>query len=264
PVVRDLLPRVGRQLITYGFSDDADVRASDYQQSRGQSSFTVHRAGRDPLQVTVNLPGKHNCLNALAAIAVATDEGINDGALVHALTQFEGIGRRFQHLGSYSLPSADGEGDVMLVDDYGHHPSEVAVTIAAARAGWPERRLVIAFQPHRYSRTRDLYDDFVQVLAQADVVLLLDVYSAGEAPVAGADSRALARSLRMRGGNKLEPIYVGSQAELKQTLADLLQPGDLLLAQGAGNIGALARDLAATELQPEQLRASATQQGGHA
>lgn len=262
PVVRELLPRVGRQLITYGFSDDADVRASDYQQARGQSSFTVHRAGREPLQVTVNLPGKHNCLNALAAIAVATDEGIEDGAVVQALTKFEGIGRRFQHLGSYALAGAAGEGDVMLVDDYGHHPSEVAVTIAAARAGWPERRLVIAFQPHRYSRTRDLYDDFVQVLAQADVVLLLDVYSAGEAPVAGADSRALARSLRMRGGNKLEPIYVGSQAELKQTLADLLQPGDLLLAQGAGNIGALARDLAATELQPEQLRASAAQAGG--
>ncbi|RUO71016.1 UDP-N-acetylmuramate--L-alanine ligase [Pseudidiomarina salinarum] len=252
PVVRELLPRVGRQLVTYGFSDDADVRGSDYRQTGGQSHFVVHRRDRQPLSVTVNLPGRHNVLNALAAIAVATDEGLNDAAITRALSKFGGIGRRFQHLGSYPLERDEARGDVMLVDDYGHHPSEVAATIAAARAGWPQRRLVMAFQPHRYSRTRDLYDDFVQVLAQVDVLLLLDVYSAGEAPVSGADSRSLARSLRMRG--QVEPIYAGSRSELMAALADIVRPGDLVLAQGAGNIGTLAQELQQSALQPEVLR----------
>ncbi len=252
PVVRELLPRVGRQLLTYGFSEDADVRASDYRQVSGQSHFNVHRKGHEPLAVTVNLPGQHNVLNALAAIAVATDEGIDDEAIQAALEQFGGIGRRFQLLGSFACERDDARGEVMLIDDYGHHPTEVAATIAAARAGWPEHRIVMAFQPHRFSRTRDLYDDFVSVLSEADVLLLLDVYSAGEAPVQGADSRALAKSLRMRG--KVEPIYVGDRGELMRVLADILQPNDMLLAQGAGNIGAIARDLAATELQPEALR----------
>ncbi|WP_127347787.1 UDP-N-acetylmuramate--L-alanine ligase [Pseudidiomarina mangrovi] len=264
PVIRGLLPRVGRQLISYGFSDDADVRASDYQQNGGQSHFLVHRNDRQPLAVTVNLPGRHNVLNALAAIAVASDEGINDGAIVRALAKFGGIGRRFSVLGQFALNAQDSaaEQQVMLIDDYGHHPSEVAATIAAARAGWPERRLVMAFQPHRYSRTRDLYDDFVQVLSQVDVLLLLDVYSAGEAPISGADSRALARSLRLRG--QMEPIYVGSNDDLFAVLADVLQPGDMLFAQGAGNIGALAKELAQTQLQADSLRALGTQrQGGH-
>lgn len=263
PVIRDLLPRVGRQLITYGFSEDADVRASDYQQTAGQSHFVVHRKDRQALAVTVNLPGRHNVLNALAAIAVASDEGISDGAIVRALAKFGGIGRRFSVLGQYPLSAnAAPEQQVMLIDDYGHHPSEVAATIAAARAGWPDRRLVMAFQPHRYSRTRDLYDDFVQVLSQVDVLLLLDVYSAGEAPISGADSRALARSLRLRG--QMEPIYVGSNDELFPLLADILQPGDMLFAQGAGNIGALAKELAATQLNPETLRQRrGNSQGGH-
>lgn len=264
PVIRGLLPRVGRQLISYGFSDDADVRASDYQQTAGQSHFVVHRKERQPLTVTVNLPGRHNVLNALAAIAVASDEGISDGAIVRALAKFGGIGRRFSVLGQYALSAASAATDqqVMLIDDYGHHPSEVAATIAAARAGWPQRRLVMAFQPHRYSRTRDLYDDFVQVLSQVDVLLLLDVYSAGEVPISGADSRALARSLRLRG--QMEPIYVGSNDELFAVLADVLQPGDMLFAQGAGNIGALAKELAQTQLQADTLRARrASSQGGH-
>ncbi|MFC0445850.1 UDP-N-acetylmuramate--L-alanine ligase [Pseudidiomarina halophila] len=254
PVIRNLLSRVGRQFTTYGFSDDADVRGADYQQQGGQSHFTVHRKDKAPLTVTVNLPGRHNVLNALAAIAVATDEGIDDEAIQRALEKFDGIGRRFQLLGQYPAERDDQRGEVMLIDDYGHHPTEVAATIAAARAGWPDHRLVMAFQPHRYSRTRDLYDEFVSVLAEVDVLLLLDVYSAGEAPVQGADSRSLAKSLRLRG--KVEPIYVGDRGELMQVLADVLQPNDMLLAQGAGNIGAIARDLAATELQPDALRSA--------
>ncbi|MGQ4276631.1 UDP-N-acetylmuramate--L-alanine ligase [Pseudidiomarina sp. E22-M8] len=254
PVIRALLPRVGRQFTTYGFSDDADVRGADYRQQAGQSHFTVHRKDNAPLTVTVNLPGRHNVLNALAAIAVASDEGIADAAIQRALEKFDGIGRRFQLLGQYPSERDGQRGDVMLVDDYGHHPTEVAATIAAARAGWPEHRLVMAFQPHRYSRTRDLYDEFVSVLAEVDVLLLLDVYSAGEAPVQGADSHSLAKSLRLRG--KVEPIYVGDRGELMKVLADVLQPNDMLLAQGAGNIGAIASDLAATALQPNALRSA--------
>lgn len=260
PIVRELLPRVGRQMITYGFSEDADVRGANYHQNGGMSSFTVHRVGQKPLPVTVNLPGRHNALNALAAIAVATDEGVSDAAIIAALEKFGGIGRRFEHLGAFASEHNGRQGDVLLVDDYGHHPSEVAVTIAAARAGWPERRIVMAFQPHRYSRTRDLFDDFVNVLSEVDVLLLLDVYSAGEAPVTGADSRALARAIRMRG--QMEPIYVGDRGALYKVLADVLQPGDMLLAQGAGTIGAIARDLVATELAPGLLRTKAEQLQG--
>ena len=244
PHVRELLPRIGRQIMTYGFSDDADVRGANYRQQGEQSFFTVYRQGHEPLEVCLNLPGQHNAQNALAAIAAATDEGISDEAILAAFNKFAGIGRRFQQLGHFAAPT--GSGDILLVDDYGHHPSEVAVTIKAARTGWPERRLVMIFQPHRYSRTRDLYDEFVQVLGGADIVLLLDVYSAGESPITGADSRALAKSLRLRG--QVEPIYVGSQTELAQVLPNVLQGNDLVLTQGAGNIGALAQQLAATEL----------------
>jgi len=251
PVVQALLPRVGRQTLTYGFSEDADVQAVDYQQSGGQSHFKVIRAGHEPLALVLNLPGRHNVLNALAAVAVATDEGIADEAIQQALNRFAGIGRRFQHYGQYPIETAQGQGDVMLVDDYGHHPSEVAATIAAARAGWPDRRLVMAFQPHRYSRTRDLYEDFASVLSQVDVLLLLEVYSAGEAPVSGADSKSLCRTIRLRG--QLDPVYVASPDELSEVLADILAPGDLVMTQGAGNIGALARQLANCEMQPEKL-----------
>jgi UDP-N-acetylmuramate--alanine ligase len=253
PVNRELLPRVGRQICTYGFSEDADVRATDYTQTGNQSRFTVLRREQQPLTVELNLPGRHNVLNALAAIAVASDEGIDNQAIERALASFEGIGRRFQHYGTYPLTTDQGEGDVMLVDDYGHHPSEVAATIAAVRSGWPERRLVMCFQPHRYSRTRDLYEDFVNVLSEVDSLLLLEVYGAGEDPVAGADSRSLCRSLRQRG--TLEPHYVKAPQQLAAMLADVVQPGDLVLTQGAGNVGALARALHTARLQPAALAA---------
>ena len=254
PVVAELIPRIGRQAITYGFNEQADVRAVDYQQSGGQSRFTVLRDGHEPLAVVLNLPGRHNVLNALAAVAVATDEGVPDAALQRALDKFEGIGRRFQHYGQFVVPQwpADkkARGSVMLVDDYGHHPSEVEATIKAAREGWPEKRLVMAFQPHRYSRTRDLYEDFVNVLSQVDSLLLLEVYSAGEAAVTGADSRSLSRSIRQRG--QVEPVYVSSPDELVNVIGDMLEPNDLLLTQGAGNIGALAKRLAFDVLEQER------------
>lgn len=246
PVVRELLPRIARKAVTYGFSEDADVQALNFVQQGYSSSFTVRRQGLDDLELKVNLPGQHNVLNALAAIAVATEDEIEDAAIVKALAEFQGIGRRFQQLGEFAIDA----GDVMLVDDYGHHPSEVAATIKAARSGWPEKRLVMIYQPHRYSRTRDLYEDFVDVLAQVDCLLLLDVYAAGETPVPGADSRALCRSIRQRG--QLEPIFVADPEQLQTILPSVLQGGDLLLTQGAGNIGAISRQLADSNLLFEQ------------
>jgi UDP-N-acetylmuramate--alanine ligase len=242
PVIEELLPRVGRQVVTYGFSEHADVRASNFVQQGHQSRFTAHRKDKPDLDIVLNLPGQHNVLNSLAAIAVASEDDIDDESIVKALAEFEGIGRRFQHLGEFDTPN----GKVMLVDDYGHHPSEVLATIKAARAGWPDKRLVMAYQPHRYSRTRDLYEDFVEVLSQVDCLLLLDVYAAGENPIPGADGRALCRSIRMRG--QVDPIFVSGPEQLAGVLPDVLQDGDLLLTQGAGNIGTLSRDLSATEL----------------
>ncbi|MCL1039676.1 UDP-N-acetylmuramate--L-alanine ligase [Shewanella submarina] len=242
PVVREILPRIGRHIVTYGFSDDADVQALNFEQKGHQCSFTLRRRDKDDLDLVLNLPGRHNVQNALAAIAVATEDDIDDDAIVRALASFEGIGRRFQHLGEYDTAN----GKVMLVDDYGHHPSEVAATIKAARAGWPDKRLVMAYQPHRYTRTRDLYEDFVDVLSQVDVLLLLDVYAAGETPIAGADGRALSRSIRVRG--QVDPVFVATPEQLPEMLPDILQDGDLLLTQGAGNIGALSRELASTKL----------------
>ncbi|QDE29606.1 MULTISPECIES: UDP-N-acetylmuramate--L-alanine ligase [Shewanella] len=241
-VIREIMPRIGRHVVTYGFSDDVDVQAINFVQNGYQSSFTVKRHGKDDLDFVLNLPGRHNVLNALAAIAVATEDDINDDAIVQALAEFEGIGRRFQHLGEFDTPN----GSVMLVDDYGHHPSEVLATIKAARAGWPDKRLVMAYQPHRYSRTRDLYEDFVDVLSQVDCLLLLDVYAAGEAPIPGADGRALCRSIRLRG--QIDPIFIASPDQLATVLPDVLQDGDLFMTQGAGNIGALSKQLAQSEL----------------
>lgn len=251
PVVAELATTIGRHVTTYGFSEQADIRACDYQQQGARSSFTLRRNGKPDLPVQLNLAGRHNVLNALAAIAVTEDEGVSDEAICQALAQFQGIGRRFQQYGCYPCQ----QGDVLLVDDYGHHPSEVAATLTAVKAAWPERRLVMVFQPHRYSRTRDLYEDFVSVLAETDVLLMLDVYSAGEAPIAGADSKGLCRSIRQRG--KVDPIYVGAPDQLPHVLADVLQPGDLVLTQGAGNVGALARKLAAAELDATRLREEA-------
>ncbi|MBT1446504.1 UDP-N-acetylmuramate--L-alanine ligase [Shewanella sp. JM162201] len=246
PVVRELIPRIGRHVVTYGFSEDADVRALDFVQQGHSCSFTVRRKGKADLALTVNLPGQHNVLNSLAAIAVATEDDIEDDAIVKALAEFQGIGRRFQHLGKFATP----KGEVMLVDDYGHHPSEVLATIKAARAGWPDKRLVMAYQPHRYTRTRDLYEDFVDVLSQVDKLILLEVYAAGETPIPGADGRALCRSIRQRG--QLEPIFVASPELLAGVLPDVLGDGDLLLCQGAGNIGALSKQLAKTQLGFDQ------------
>lgn len=248
PVIRGLLPDVGRATITYGYSDDADVQVLDFVQDHNRSSFKVRRQDGSLLAVTLNLPGRHNALNAAAAIAVATEDGIDDAAITAALSRFEGVGRRFQHYGEF----ATGQGQVMLVDDYGHHPSEVRVTINAVRAGWPERRLVMIFQPHRYTRTRDLYEDFAEVLSKVDVLILLDVYAAGEEPIPGADSRALCRSIRQRG--QLDPVFVATTAEVPAVLAGLLAEGDLVLAQGAGNVGALARTLADLQLNVEQMK----------
>ncbi|CUS47392.1 MAG: UDP-N-acetylmuramate--alanine ligase MurC [Idiomarinaceae bacterium HL-53] len=249
PVISGLLQRVGRQITTYGFSEGVDVQAVQYSQNGNQSRFTVLRKEHAPLSVQLNLPGKHNVLNALAAIAVATDEGLPDDAIVSALASFAGIGRRFQHFGTYPC----GDGDVMLIDDYGHHPTEVLATIDAVRQGWPERRLVMCFQPHRYSRTRDLYEDFVDVLLGVDELLLLEVYSAGEDPVPGADSKSLCRSIRQRG--QFEPLYVKGPEQLPQMLAEVIRPGDIVLTQGAGNVGGIAKQLHQLALDAARMRA---------
>ena len=247
PVIQQLLPTVGRKYTTYGVSESADVRAVNIQLGFNQSTFEVLRKDKQPLTVTVNIPGHHNVLNSLAAIAVASDEGIDDQAIVEALKGFSGIGRRFELLGDYSTS----KGQAILVDDYGHHPTEVEATIKVARNNWPDRRLVMAYQPHRYTRTRDLYEDFVKVLSQVDVLLLLDVYSAGEDPIDGADSRALCRSIRQRG--QLEPIYVSGIQELPKLLAECLDDQDIILTQGAGNIGQIAKYLQQVQLEPNEL-----------
>lgn len=241
--IREIMPRIGRPVLTYGFNDDNDIRAVDVVQEGMRTHFTVLRKDREPLRLTINQPGLHNVLNALAAIGVATDEGVSDDAIARALDGFSGVGRRFQVQGEYAI----GEGNVKLVDDYGHHPKEVEATIKAARQSHPDRRLVMLFQPHRYSRTRDCFDDFVEVLSQVDVLLLMEVYPAGEKPIVGADSRSLARSLRLRG--EVEPIVVDPvDAQLSGVLKKLLQANDLLLTQGAGNVGAVSLELAQHQL----------------
>lgn len=254
PVLRALIPQIGRTVLTYGFSQDADFVISDFSQSGTQSRFVISDTDGNQREVVLNLPGKHNALNATAAFALARDEGISEQAILAAFTEFEGIGRRFQQYGEFDT----GNGKVLLLDDYGHHPTEVAATIAAVRAAWPERRLVMAYQPHRYTRTRDLYEDFAKVLSSVDKLLLLEVYSAGEAPIAGADSRSLCRSIRARG--TLDPIYVAGPDELAPSLADVLADGDVVLTQGAGNIGALVKKLAAMQLNISKLKASAGEQ----
>jgi UDP-N-acetylmuramate--alanine ligase len=198
--------------------------------------------------IRLNLPGKHNALNSAAAIAVAMEDDIPDDAILAALESFEGIGRRFEQYGEFET----GRGKAMLADDYGHHPTEVQATINAAREGWPEKRLVMAYQPHRYTRTRDLYEDFANVLSQVDQLLLLEVYPAGETPIAGADSRSLCRTIRQQ-SNK-EPIFVASPEALPAALAKIIQDGDLVLTQGAGNIGAVVKTLAELKLDIEKMQ----------
>ncbi|MGL4777926.1 MAG: glutamate ligase domain-containing protein, partial [Aeromonas veronii] len=222
-----------------------------FVQTTNHSCFRVRRKEAGELQVTLNLPGIHNALNAAAAIAVATEDGVSDEAIISALAKFEGVGRRFQQYGEFET----GRGKAMLVDDYGHHPSEVKVTINAARAGWPEKRLVMVFQPHRYTRTRDLYEDFADVLSKVDVLVMLEVYAAGEEPIPGADGRALCRSIRSRGN--LEPIFVATPDDVPAVLADLIGEGDLVLTQGAGNVGALARRLGEMKLSIDSMKSGA-------
>lgn len=253
PVVRELLPCVGRHITTYGFSNDADVRIENYYQLGVQGCFTLSRQNKPLITVTLNAPGRHNALNAAAATAVATEECINDEDILRALASFQGTRRRFDFLGEFPLATVTGKaGSAMLVDDYGHHPTEVDATLKAARAGWPDKRLVMIFQPHRYTRTRDLYDDFANVLSQVDVLLMLEVYAAGETPIPGADSPALCRTIRSRG--KLDPILVADANNVSAILAKLLQADDLVLVQGAGNVGKIAKKLAEVKLQPEKKR----------
>ncbi len=237
-VLMELVPQVGRRVITYGFSENSDYRIENYEQTGFQGHYTVITPSNERIGVLLNVPGKHNALNATAALVVAKEEGINNEAILEALADFQGAGRRFDQLGSFIRPN----GKVMLVDDYGHHPTEVNVTIQAARKGWENKRIVMIFQPHRYSRTRDLFDDFVQVLSQVDALIMLDVYAAGEAPIVGADSKALCRSIRNLG--KVDPILVTDHSQLAEIMDQVIQDGDLILAQGAGNVSKLSRDLA--------------------
>lgn len=232
PGVNAIVPQIGRSVVSYGVEGDADVTATNISYDGPVTRFDVHRKDHDKtLTINLRLPGLHNVRNALAAIAIASELRVADDAVVRALENFEGIDRRFQYHGDIAV---DG-GKVMLVDDYGHHPTEIAATITAARAGWPDRRLVLAFQPHRYTRTRDLLDDFAEVLAEVDVLVLLEVYAAGEDPIPGADGRAIARAVRTRGG--VEPVFVESLDKLAPVLKGLVKDGDLLLTMGAGDIG---------------------------
>ncbi len=247
--VRGILADIGRSTVSYGIDEGADVRARNVRFAEAYTEFEVVSRDRDgALAIRLQLPGLHNVRNALAAIAVARELDIDDAAVVAALSRFEGIDRRFQNLGEIDT----GHGRVLLIDDYGHHPTEIAATVAAARAGWPGRRIVLVFQPHRYSRTRDLLDDFASVLSDLDVLLLLEVYAAGEEPIAGADGRAMARAIRSRGG--VEPVFVESFDEALTVLGGLLADGDLLLTMGAGDIGAFAAGL------PQRLAAGKARQ----
>jgi UDP-N-acetylmuramate--alanine ligase len=237
--VREIIPQVPRPILTYGMSAHADLRAVNVQRSGFRSRFDVLREGRAPLAVELNLPGAHNVLNSLAAIAVATELDVGDEAIRAALAGFEGIGRRLERVGEVNTA----RGRIDIVDDYGHHPTEIAATLEAVRQGWPGRRVVLAFQPHRYSRTQDLMDDFGQVLSEADVLLVTEVYAAGEQPIANADGRAVCRAVRSRG--RVEPVFVEDVLTLAEPLADLIEDGDLVITMGAGNISAVAHELPA-------------------
>ena len=243
PIVREILPKIARPIMTYGFAKDADLRADNFSQDVTNNNFTLQRANHQPLQLSLNLPGKHNVLNALAAIAVAIEVGISAEDIKTGLANFQGIGRRFQILGNFSW----GNGKVLMIDDYGHHPTEVDATLQAIRAAWPDRRLVMAYQPHRYSRTRDLFADFASVLSNVDRLLLLEIYPAGEQPIANINGRTLCAAIRQLG--KIDPIFVEEKQDLAPMLQQVLQPNDILLTQGAGDIGRLAQQLARNELK---------------
>jgi UDP-N-acetylmuramate--alanine ligase len=236
PNVREILPRVTKQVVTYGVDPEANIRAENIVAEDGRMRFTcVRRNGSTSrMEVALNLPGMHNVLNALATIAVASEVGVSDAAIIKALGEFKGVGRRFQRYGEVVLPAG---GTFTLIDDYGHHPVEMAATLAAARGAFPGRRIVLAFQPHRYTRTRDCFEDFVKVLSGADALLLAEVYAAGEAPIVAADGRTLARAIRVAG--KVEPVFVEEIAAMPTAIMNAAQSGDVVITMGAGSIGAV-------------------------
>ncbi len=235
PVIRELYSQINRAVLTYGFHPDADLQVVDYEQRGVQSHFTVHfKNGAPDLPIILNLPGQHNACNALAAIAIAKEEGISDEAIQQCLAEFSGVGRRFQVKNDVKFAGKT----ITVIDDYGHHPRELTATLKAVRQAWPGKRLVLVFQPHRFSRTRDCFEDFAQVLAQVDQLLLLEIYSAGETPIPNIDSRALCRAIRERG--QLEPIYVPDVNNVPEVLSNIVQDDDIVLLQGAGNVGQLA------------------------
>ncbi|AZP12799.1 UDP-N-acetylmuramate--L-alanine ligase [Undibacterium parvum] len=237
--VREIMPFVSKPIVTYGFHEDAEVRAIDAIAVGGKMQFTVIQDGYEAMPVSLNQPGMHNVQNACAAIAIAREVGVADSATQKALSEFNGVGRRFTRYGEIALPQA---GSFALVDDYGHHPVEMAATIAAARGAYPGRRLVLAFQPHRYTRTRDLFEDFVKVISTADAVVLAEVYAAGEAPIVAADGRALSRALRVAG--KLEPVFVEDILDMPENLMHVLKADDVLIVMGAGSISAVPAKMA--------------------
>lgn len=248
PVIRSILPQIGRTTITYGSTPDCDLQVTDFKQEQSHSTFKVVKRDGSVLSVFLSLPGYHMALNATAAIAVALEDDIDEASILRALKSFEGVGRRFEQYGEFET----GNGKVMLVDDYGHHPSEVRATINAVRAGWPDRRLVMIFQPHRYTRTRDCFEDFIEVLNQVDELILMNVYPAGEDPIVGADGRALCRSIRLRG--HVEPYFVPSPDQVPATLADIIRDGDIVLTQGAGNVGKMAKILSELKLDIAKMK----------
>lgn len=244
PNVREIMPFISKPIVTYGFHENAQVRAVDARAVGEQMQFTVLQQGYPAMAVELNQPGMHNIQNACAAIVIARELGVADSATQKALREFNGVGRRFTRYGEIALTDADGKsgGSFSLVDDYGHHPAEMAATLAAARGAYPERRLVLAFQPHRFTRTRDLFEDFVRVLSTVDVLVLAEVYAAGEQPIVAADGRALARAVRVAG--KVEPVFVEDINEMQKTIMSLARNGDVVIMMGAGSIGGVPAKLA--------------------
>ncbi len=259
PNVREILPFVSRPVTTYGFQADAQVRAVEVRADGPRMCFKVLRHDRHGelpvLDITLNLPGEHNVRNALAAIAVATELGVSDDAIQSSLAAFKGVNRRFSQAGVFPIAADHGGGSFTLIDDYGHHPVEMAATLAAARGAYPGQRIVLAFQPHRYTRTRDCFEDFVKVLGTADAVLLAEVYPAGEAPIVAADGRSLTRAVRVAG--RVEPVFVEDIADMPQTIVDFVRDGDVVIAMGAGSIGAVPAKIGALFAAPVSIQEGA-------
>lgn len=238
PHVREIIPFISKVVVTYGLSEQAQIRAVDVRAEGTQMHYTLQREQEPDIKICLNLPGVHNVLNSLAAIAIATELGLSNRAIQDALSTFNGVGRRFTRHGDIPLPSG---GEFSLVDDYGHHPVEMAATLAAARGAYPDRRLVLAFQPHRYTRTRDCFEDFAKVLSSVDVLVLSEVYAAGEAPIVAADGRSLARAVRVAG--KVEPLFVESIDEMADSIMQVARPGDVVITMGAGSVGGIPAKL---------------------